>query len=455
MTHLPRVGLRMTKTALAVAICFMIYFLRGEEGVPVFSTIAAIICMQPQVENSRQAAFNRIVGTFVGAIFAIIIIYVIREIPWHYRFFRYMVISFTIIPVMYVTVLLKKTGATALSGIVLLSICLSNMGQAPYIDAINRSVETIIGILVSLGVNSLHIPRKHSQDCLFVTGFDGALYDEKDGITPYVRFELNQLIKNGMPFTIATERTPASLVSDLKGVELKLPVIAMDGAVLYDVNDKRYLATNGLNREVADAICAHADKKGYHYFRNVVWENVLLIYYNDFKDFKNEAEKQTYLSNRRSPYRNYVNGEVPESGIVVYILLVLKDAEADELEAELSQNDKTGELHFLRDKSETPEGYCHLKIYHKNATKEYMLQRLMEEIPQKKYVAFGSNKNDLSMLAAADLSFATAEAIPEVAAAADKQLKSHGGDSIVRKMSHLYERLPLQSIPKELKESEK
>ena len=43
MNHLPRVGMRMIKTAMAVCICFMIYFLRGEEGVPVFSTIAAII----------------------------------------------------------------------------------------------------------------------------------------------------------------------------------------------------------------------------------------------------------------------------------------------------------------------------------------------------------------------------------------------------------------------------
>ena len=277
MNHLPRVGMRMIKTAMAVCICFMIYFLRGEEGVPVFSTIAAIICMQPQVENSRQAAFNRTVGTLVGAVFAVAIVYLVREIPWHYRFFRYVVISFTIIPVMYMTVLLRKTGATALSGIVLLSICLSNHGQPPIVDAMARSIETIIGILVSLGVNSLHLPRKKAEDFLFVTGFDGALYDEKEGITPYVSFELKQMLQDGLPFTIVTERTPAALVSDLKGVDLKLPVIAMDGAVLYDVKDKRYLATNGLDREVADAICAHADQKGYHYFRNVVWQNVLLI----------------------------------------------------------------------------------------------------------------------------------------------------------------------------------
>lgn len=453
LSYFPRVGMRMVKTALAVCICFFIYILRGEEGVPVFSTIAAIICMQPHVDNSRQAAFNRIVGTLVGAAFALLILYLIRFIPWQYRYFKYVVISFSVIPVMYVTVLLKKTGASALAGIVLLSICLSNGGQPPITDAVNRSVETIIGILVSLGVNSVYLPRRREKDCLFVTGFDGALYDEKSGITPYVLFELNQLLQEGMPFTIATERTPASLLSDIKNLDLNLPVIAMDGAVLYDVKDKRYLATNGLDRELADAICAHADKKGYHYFRNVVWQNVLLIYYNDFKDFKSEAEKQTYLSNRRSPYRNYVNGEVPEDGIVVYILLVLKDGEADELEAELEEMDTKRELHFLRDKSETPEGYCHLKIYHKNATKEYMLQRLMEGLPQKKYVAFGSNKNDLSMLAAAELSFATADAIPEAVAAAHEQLRGIDGDSVVRRMARLYKRLPWQKQHRRLRET--
>ncbi len=453
MSHFPRVGLRMVKTALAVSICFLIYFLRGEEGVPVFSTIAAIICMQPYVENSMETAFNRIIGTLVGAVFALLILHIIRYIPWHYRFFRYLVISFSVIPVMYVTVLFKKAGASALAAIVLLSICLSNGGAPPLMDAINRSVETIVGILVSLGVNCLHLPRKRETDCLFVTGFDGALYDEKNGMTPYTLFELNHLLQRGLPFTIATERTPASLLSDMKEVELQLPVIAMDGAVLYDVKDKRYLATNGLDRELADAICTHADKKGYHYFRNVVWQNVLLIYYNDFRDFKNEAEKQTYLSNRRSPYRNYVNGEVPADGTVVYILLVLKDEEADKMEAELREMDTKKQLLFLRDKSETPEEYCHLKIYHKNATKEYMLRRLMEGLPQKKYVAFGSNQNDLSMLAAADLSFVTADAIPEAVAVADEQLRGNDGDSVVRRMARLYERLPWQKQHKKLRQN--
>ena len=131
---------------------------------------------------------------------------------------------------------------------------------------------------------------------------------------------------------------------------------------------------------------------------------------------------------------------------------MLQDTKADALEAELREMDTEQELLFLRDKSETPAEYCHLKIYHKNATKEYMLKRLMEEIPQKQCVAFGSNKNDLSMLAAAQLSYATADAMPEACAAAKRQLRGRGGDSIVRKIFRLYERLPWEKLPKEMRE---
>ena len=116
VANIPRVGMRMVKTALAVAICFFLYVLRGEEGVPIFSTIAAIICMQPYAENSIQVSINRIIGTLLGAVFALLVLYLIQYIPYQVRILRYLVISFAVIPVMYVTVLLKRTGASALAG---------------------------------------------------------------------------------------------------------------------------------------------------------------------------------------------------------------------------------------------------------------------------------------------------------------------------------------------------
>lgn len=98
----------MIKTSIAVAICLLIYLLRGKQGVPVFSTIAAMICMQPYVENSKTVAFNRIIGTLTGAVMGILVSYLVQGIPERYEFLEYLVISAAVIPAMYITVLLKR-----------------------------------------------------------------------------------------------------------------------------------------------------------------------------------------------------------------------------------------------------------------------------------------------------------------------------------------------------------
>ena len=64
---MPKIGMRIIKSAVAVFICFLIYLIRGE-GLPFYSTIAAIMCMQPGISNTRTASRNRIIGTFVGGI---------------------------------------------------------------------------------------------------------------------------------------------------------------------------------------------------------------------------------------------------------------------------------------------------------------------------------------------------------------------------------------------------
>lgn len=444
---MPKIGMRMIKTAIAVAICLLIYILRGKQGAPVFSTIAAVICMQPQVENSVTVAINRIIGTLIGAVVGLLVLYVVRFIPVEYDVLYHMIISVAIIPAMYITVVLKRTGAAAMAGVVLLSVTLSDGLYPPLMGAFHRAFETIIGIVVSLAVNVIHLPRRRREELFFVTGFDGALYDEDKKISPYSIFELNQLLDDGVKFTIATERTPASLLADINDIHLKLPVIAMDGAVLYDVNEKRYLACNGLSKEMTERIRDYLQEKNLHYFLNVVLQDVLLIYY---QEFHNEEEQKLYERARSSPHRNYIHGEPPEEGIAVYFLLVLRTQEVAVIEEEIKQLAGAEDLLFLRDTSETPPEYCHLKIYHKNATKETMLRTLLEGVDgmgNRKVVAFGSNKNDISMLQWADLSYATADATQEVKAAVDYRLRKKHGDSIVHTILHLYEPFSWQKIP--------
>lgn len=63
---MPRIGRRILKSSLAVFLCFVIYLLRGQEGIVFYSCIAAVLCIQQDVTNSKRVAFNRIKGTFLG-----------------------------------------------------------------------------------------------------------------------------------------------------------------------------------------------------------------------------------------------------------------------------------------------------------------------------------------------------------------------------------------------------
>lgn len=68
---LPKIGMRIVKSAVAVFLCFVIYMIRGR-GVPFYSAIAAVLCMQPYVSNSVRVALNRTVGTFIGGVFGML-----------------------------------------------------------------------------------------------------------------------------------------------------------------------------------------------------------------------------------------------------------------------------------------------------------------------------------------------------------------------------------------------
>lgn len=70
----PPIGMRILKSSIAVFLCFLIYYLTGEKGFVFYSQLAALWCIQPYVDKSLKNALQRTVGTFVGALFAMLII---------------------------------------------------------------------------------------------------------------------------------------------------------------------------------------------------------------------------------------------------------------------------------------------------------------------------------------------------------------------------------------------
>jgi Predicted membrane protein len=161
----PKIGLRMVKSVLAVFICFMIDSLRSG-SVPFYSAIAAILCMQPDVHGSKKVAINRTIGTLIGGFYGMLAIMIFKQFNLYSNLYlEYTVVSITILPLIYITVLLKKHKATYITCVVYLSVVISHAGDvSPYLFAMNRIVDTLIGIFVSLGINAIPFLQKKSEE---------------------------------------------------------------------------------------------------------------------------------------------------------------------------------------------------------------------------------------------------------------------------------------------------
>lgn len=169
----------------------------------------------------------------------------------------------------------------------------------PFIFVLNRVVDTLIGVFLALIVNTVHLPRGKNTDVLYVSGIEDVLLTGREPLTDYSKVELNRIIDTGANFTVATIKTPASVMESLSDIHLKLPIIAMDGAVLYDLNENRYLKTYPMSYKQAEKIMEILRKEDVNFFINVVVEDVLIIYYHHLE---NEAETQIYKQMRRSPH---------------------------------------------------------------------------------------------------------------------------------------------------------
>ena len=68
----PPIGMRILKSAAAIAICYIVSFIRGDSGIVFYSQLASLWCIQVYVSNSIKNASQRFIGTIIGAVFGLI-----------------------------------------------------------------------------------------------------------------------------------------------------------------------------------------------------------------------------------------------------------------------------------------------------------------------------------------------------------------------------------------------
>lgn len=399
-------GQRLLRSVIASMLCLLIYVLRGRSGMPFYSIIAALQCIQPYSANMMKVGKNRITGTLVGAFWGAILLFselYLMGGGYEETYLHYFLLCIGVGVVIYSTVLLKITEASYFSCVVFLSICLNHIGDVnPYMFVLNRTMDTVIGVGVAILVNSVHMPRKRDLETLYVSGVDHVLFREDRNLSTYTKINLNRLIADGARFTVSTKQTPATVRELLQGVNLKLPIIAMDGAVLYDMKNMKYLRAEKMDDQLAEKITAFLHEKKTPFYVNTIEDHLLVISFRRDTEEESqtavEAMRRLYEKKRTSPHRNYVRTTEDVCQNVVYFMVIDRKENVRRLFIDMMKQPWAIGCRAAFDTFECMDGEEIMRIYAAGATRKNMLEELRKITGAERVVTFGCEKDECDVL---------------------------------------------------------
>ena len=151
--ELPHMGSRNIKTALSVFVCLIFW------PSSLFAAIAAVICVQSTVENSLNIGINRLIGTFLGGVMSLILIYIINY--FNLKDYLAIIVSLGVSLIIYICNLIKKPSASSISSITLIAILITQSSNNPVMYSIYRTIETAFGVIVAILINKyIHPPKE-------------------------------------------------------------------------------------------------------------------------------------------------------------------------------------------------------------------------------------------------------------------------------------------------------
>lgn len=158
---IPGLGLRSMKTALAAVLTALLYAFFPDSN-PTFACIGAIFGMGTDMEESRRNGGNRFFGTIIGGFVGLGLYWLEHQFfPEGNYWLRLPLVFIGIVIMICVCVLFRWPGGVQPGGVVL-CIILFNTPAHHIGYAINRMIDTGVGVLIALLVNYL-LPRSRLE----------------------------------------------------------------------------------------------------------------------------------------------------------------------------------------------------------------------------------------------------------------------------------------------------
>lgn len=152
LRHFP-LGMRILKTGFAVFLCCLGGHLIGTS--PFFAAIAAVITMKTTYEDSVAIGRSRVLGTMIGGIAGMGLLYVFAFFGLTPANLGYDVVSVLILMgLIKILAEVYQTGTIIITAVVFLSLLYLEFGEMTILAYSSlRVFETLAGVLIALAVN--------------------------------------------------------------------------------------------------------------------------------------------------------------------------------------------------------------------------------------------------------------------------------------------------------------
>ena len=266
---------------------------------------------------------------------------------------------------------------------------------------------------------------------LFVSDLDGTLLNKDQIISDYSKRELNKLINTGVNFAIATARSPATVSEILEGINIKTPVVLMNGVMIFDVENKKYIDVKEIDKASVKEVIKILEEYNKTFFLYGIKDDYLWVYH---KDFTYDFEKEYYEERCNKPLKSFKKvesylGVLEDNQIVNFVFFENDEAIARELFGKIMNvQGVTGNCY----KDIYNDGAFFLDIYNKDASKANGIKFLADYVEHSKVITFGDGENDVPMFEIADECYALENASDDLKAIATNVIGNNNDDAVVK-----------------------
>lgn len=265
---------------------------------------------------------------------------------------------------------------------------------------------------------------------LYVSDLDGTLLDDNSQLSRGTIDTLNRVIGElGGLFTVATARTPATVVPLMQEVHARLPFIVIGGSAMWNPVTHGYEHTRGINDATVNAVADVFDRHHAHPFIYRRHGSDLLYTHHDGP--LSPQEERFVAQRQHLPLKKFFLDDKDyrrSDDEALLIFSMNKYAVLKEIAQDLKTNVTTCSVMLYHDIFDESEGY--LEIFTAGTSKAAAIHQLAQQVGATRVVVFGDNRNDIAMMQAADHSVAVANAFPEVRAAATEVIGPNTADSV-------------------------